>query len=281
MKSTCYLFILGLIFSLAACNLEQDIEITFPEAENRVVVECYLEANRPFNMLITTTAGYFDPFPTTDNQFLENILVDSAQVIIRHKGIQYGLANQVVFDFSSRQVFNYHSSQLVPADFDSDFELDIVLPDGSTITGVTHILPAVPLDSVVVEFKSPTDTLARVLTYFTDIPNQDNYYRRMLHESSLDSLPEQDFVVDDRFVEDSYVFGTNYDFVVGDTIFNTIFHLTKDHYNFLQSVENATNANGNPFAQPSPLISNLEGTAKATGVFTGLNYVRNRMVIER
>ncbi len=280
MKTFHYILFIGLVFSVVSCNLEQEIDIEFPDSEERYVVECYLEAGGAFNLLLTTTSNYFSPFPSDDAEFLQSILIDSAQVYIRHEGVEYQLKNQLFIDFGTRQLFNYHADDLVPEDFDSDFELNIVLPNGETIEGITRILPAVPLDSVKVEFESDTDTLARVLTYFTDIPNQANFYRRMLHVGTLDSL-EQDFAVDDRFVEDSYVFGTAYDFAVGDTVINTIFHLTKDHYEFIQSVENATNANGNPFGQPSPLISNLEGTAPATGIFTGISYSREQTIIQR
>ncbi len=276
-----YTLFFALIFALSSCNLEQEIDIEFPEADQRYVVECYLEANRPFNLLITQTAGYFDPFPSSDSEYLESILVDSAQVFIRHQGVEYQLNNELYLDFTTRQLFNYHSNELVPESFDDDFELNITLANGQTIQGITRILPAVPLDSVKVEFQSDADTLARVLAYFSDIPNQENYYRRMLHIGTLDSLPEQDFTVDDRLVEESYVFGSAYDFAVGDTVINTIFHLTKDHYEFIQSVDNATNANGNPFGQPSPLISNLSGTAPATGIFTGVSYSREQTIIER
>jgi hypothetical protein len=125
-----------------------------------------------------------------------------------------------------------------------------------------------------------TDTLARVLTYLTDLPNEDNYFRRMLHEGSLDSLPRQDFTTDDRVVEDVVVFGTNYDFEIGDTVINTIYHIDKAYYDFLESVQIAVDGNFNPFGQPSPIISNLEGSANAIGIFTGLSYDRKATIIQ-
>jgi hypothetical protein len=265
---------------LAACNLEKEIDLQLPEYENQFIVECYLEPGQPFTLLLSRSASYFDPFPTTTNEFLENILEDDAEVTITHNDITYTLKNQLVFNPFTRKVFNYFSEEKVPVDYESDFELYIRTKDGKIITAETRILPVIPIDSVVVQF-AETDTLARVLTYFTDVPQQKNYFRRMLHLSSLDSIPEQDFATDDRFVEDLVVFGTAYDYAEGDTIINTLYHIDQAYYEFLLSVAIAVNANGNPFGQPSPVISNLQGDADALGIFTGLSYDRVVTIIRR
>lgn len=265
---------------LAACNLEKEIDLQLPEYENQFIVECYLEPGQPFTLLLSRSASYFDPFPTTTNEFLENILEDDAEVTITHNDITYTLKNQLVFNPFTRKVFNYFSEEKVPVDYESDFELYIRTKDGKIISAETRILPVIPIDSVVVQF-AESDTLARVLTYFTDVPQQKNYFRRMLHLSSLDSIPEQDFATDDRFVEDLVVFGTAYDYAEGDTIINTLYHIDQAYYEFLLSVAIAVNANGNPFGQPSPVISNLQGDADALGIFTGLSYDRVVTIIRR
>jgi hypothetical protein len=103
----------------------------------------------------------------------------------------------------------------------------------------------------------------------------------MLHFGDLDSL-EQDFVTDDRIVDDSLiVFGTGYDYAVGDTVINTLYHITEEYSTFLESLNAAVSANGNPFGQPSPIISNLEGSANAIGIFTGLTYDRRVDIVEK
>lgn len=267
--------------SLASCNLDQEIEIELPVYESRLSLECYLEPGQPFHLLLTKTAPYFEPFPTLDDRFLANILEDSATVVISHNGQSYPLQNQLFFNFSTGKLFNYVTFTPVPADFDHDFELSITTKAGKIITSSTRLIPKVPIDSVVAQF-APNDTLARVLTYFKDDPQLRNYYRRMLHQSSLDSIPLQDFVVDDRFVENGrFVFGTAYDFAEGDTVINTLFHIEKAYYDYFESVQNAFFSNGNPFAQPSPINSNLGGTANAIGIFTGLSYDRVVTIVRR
>jgi hypothetical protein len=270
-----------LALALSACNLEKEITIELPEYNARPSVECYLEAGKPFFLLMTKTVPYFEDFPTLDDRFLQNILEDSATVVIRHNGQEYPLQNRLSFNPFTGKLYNYFSAVPVPEDYEHDFELSVVTKTGKTITATTRLLPRVPIDSVVVQF-APNDTLARVLTYFTDDRSQTNYYRRMLHKSTLDSIPLQDFTVDDSFSETArFVFGTNYEFAEGDTIINTLFHISRAYNDYFDSVQTAFFSNGNPFGQPSPIQSNVRGTANAIGIFTGLSYDRVTTIVRR
>jgi hypothetical protein len=283
MKSTllslCYATLL--LLGLSSCNLEKEIDIELPAYDSRLSLECYLEPGQVFSLLLTKTAPYFAPFPDLDDQFLAGILEDSATVVITHNGINYPLENRLFFNPFTRKLFNYVALVPVPEDYNNDFTLNITTKDGKTITATTRLLPKVPIDSVIVQF-APMDTLARVLTYFKDDTNQRNYYRRMLHKSSLDSIALQDFVTDDRFTDNGrFVFGTNYDFAEGDTIINTLLHIDKTYFDYYESTQNAFFSNGNPFAQPSPINTRLGGTAGAIGVFTGLSFNRVTTIIRR
>ena len=270
----------GLIALLFSCNLEKEVDIALPDYNSRYVVECYLEPGKPITLLLTRSAPYFEPFPELNQDFLSKLLVDSAEVSINYNGVDISLENQLIINPLTSKVYNYYSSVIVPFDTIRPFELSITTQDGQTISATTNLLPIVPIDSVVVQF-AEEDTLARVLTYITDNPAQHNYYRRTLHESSLDSTAVQDFSVDDRFAEGVLVFGTGFNYAEGDTLIMTIFHIDKPYYDFLESLTGAVGANGNPFAQPSPILSNLEGTAGAIGIFTGLSYYRLMIVVRR
>lgn len=270
-------FLVG--FFCWSCNLEKEIEIDLPDYDPKVVVECYLQPGKPFQLLLTRSASYFAPFDTNTSDLLQNLLVTGAKVSVSHAGNRFDLKNQLVIDQEAQKLYNYFNEELVPENYTDDFELYIELQDGSTITGITQLLPVVPFDSIVVEFQEG-DTLARVLTYFTDVPNENNYYRRMLHHNSLDSLPMQDFTLDDRVVENVVVFGSGYEFKAGDTIYNTLFHIDRTYFDFLESVNNAVLSNGNPFGQPSPINSKLEGTARSVGIFTGLSYTREMTIVD-
>ena len=270
-----------LLLSVASCNLEQEIDLELPVYESQIVVESYLQPGEPFTLLLTRSAGYFDPFPTENDEFLEQILVDDAQVAIIHNGNRYELENGLFFNPFTQQVFNYGSSDFMPEDFDNNFELEVITAEGDIATATTRLLPPVNLDSIIFDGNNSADSTFSALTYFEDeFREADNFYRFMIHRATLDSL-YSDFVFSDRVVETStVVVGTAPDFEVGDTLINTLIHITPEYYDFYNSVQGAIFSNGNPFAQPGGIISNIEGDANATGIFTTLQIDRVTSIIE-
>jgi hypothetical protein len=275
---------LALLTFFAACNLTNDVTIDLPEYERQPVVECYLEPGKPFRMLLTQSYSFFDPFGL-DSSFLQKTLLSDAVVTITYNGQTDTLRNQFGVDVSPLKLFNYVGTNLVPATPGIEFLLNIELPDnGGNITGNATMIPKVSIDSVVVSFNTDPkfDTLARALTYITDDQSQSNFYRRLLNYASLDSLPEQDFLVTDRFSQTALIaFGTGFNLVEGDTMFNTIFHISEDYYNYSESVQLAVIGNLNPFAQPSPIKSNVRGTGNPLGIFTCLVYDRDTTIVKR
>ncbi len=274
-----FLSLFFVVLSISCGNLEKEIDLELPAYEGKLVVECYLRPGLPFTCLLSRSVSYFDQFNLTEEDFL-NILEDSAEVRISHNGEVYKLDNQLFPIPTTMLVSNYVNLSLVPEDYNNDFSLEIITKDGEKVTATTRILPVVPIDSVVVEFDEQNKSLARVLTYFQDDPNTKNFYRRMLHFGNLEYGLEFYFQTDDDFVDDgTVVFGSGFDYLVGDTVINSIYHIDQTYYNFLQSVDGAVDANGNPFAQPGALLTNLEGNA--IGIFTGLSFDREITVIEK
>ncbi|MCB0704251.1 MAG: DUF4249 domain-containing protein [Saprospiraceae bacterium] len=276
-----YLFFIALgLISFAACNLEKEIELELPTSESVVVVECYLEPGQPYTLLLSRTAGYFEPFPTSDVEFVANLLEDGASVRITYQGEVIDLEEGFFFNPASGKFFNYGTDKIVPEDFTNDFALEIITADGETITSTTRILQPVPIDSVVIKFNG-IDTLAQALMYFTDDTTQPNFYRALLHQNSLDSIPDLNFPVNDELVDNAtVVFGTAYSYAKGDTLYHTLFHIDEAYYKFLLSFQNAIGSNGNPFAQPGGIVSNVSGGG-AIGIFTGLSYVRTETYVPK
>lgn len=266
---------------LASCNLTKDVEIDLPEYNRQPVVECYLEPGKPFRMLLTRSYAFFDTLGLSSN-FIQNALLEGALVTISYNGQTDTLKNQLSIVTNPIKIYNYVGDNLVPGTPGTVFDLNIRLADGGEITSSTTMLSIVPMDSIVVEFSPEGGALARILTYVTDDRSQENFYRRMLNFGSLDSFPDQDFIVTDRFSQTALVvFGTGYDFEIGDTLINTFFHITPDYYDFKESVDLAVLGNLNPFAQPSPIKSNVRGSANPLGIFTPLVYDRDTSIISR
>ncbi len=276
-----FLFVSSLF--LSGCgDLEKDILVDLPEYENQIVLEAYLEPGKPFRLLLTNSASYFAPFPQEEDQFLQSILLQDATVSITYNNEVIELTNQFSFDAETGKLFNYFNQRNVPEDYEKSFDLQVTTPTGETIMATTKILPVVPIDSTLIFFDEDQDTLARAETYLTDDGDTHNFYRRTVHLGSLENEAEQDFVTDDVFFEtEKFFFGTAPDYTIGDTLIFTIYHIDQDYFQFWRSVQLSILSNGNPFGQPSPIISNLGGTANAIGVFTGLSYDREVTIIEK
>jgi len=271
------------ITSLFACNLTNEVEIDLPEYDPQLVIECYLEPGKNFRAILTRTAPYFGEFPTDPVEYLQSIQEENATVTIKYGSEVIDLTNDIQIDFQTGKLFNYTSSEICPLDYDTEFECTIVDSEGFTSIAKTRIMRPIELDSVVVEFMSdsPADSLARILTYFEDEANVDNYYRRQLHKGSLDSL-EFEFVTNDQILDGGpVVFGTNFEYAPGDTVINTVYHIDRPYYDFLNSVTGAFFSNGNPFAQPGNILGNFEGEANPIGIFTGVTFTREETIIEK
>ena len=274
--------LLAILFAtfLAACNLTKEVKIDLPDYVSQPVVECYLENGQPLKLLLTKSSPFFEPLGTPA-EWLKGLFLDSATVVIVGPNSRDTLANSLVFNPLTNKIYNYSSPKICSFQTGETWQLEITLKDGGQISGQTTIVGPIKIDSIVTEWKA-NDTLARVLTYIRDDLSKTDFYRRTLQESSLDSFPTIDFLVEDNFFNSEKVaFGTLYDFKEGDTLFNTIFHLEKPYFDYLNSVQISIQSNGNPFAQPAQIHSNVSGTANPLGIFTHLRYDRVRTIVSR
>ncbi len=281
MKYLPHILVLSAALFWGACNLEKEIDLELPQYDSQPVVECYLEPGKPFRLLLTRSYSFFDPFGL-DSSFLDKTLLGGALVTIAYNNRVDTLPNTLSLEFPPLKIFNYTGKNIVPATPGIEYTLRIVTPDGKEITGKTVMLPKVPIDSIRVEWNPQRDSLARILTYITDDRTQENYYRRMLNYGTLDSVPDQDFLASDRIAQTEVIaFGSGYELREGDTVFNTLFHITKDYYDYLESVQLAVIGNLNPFAQPARIKSNVSGSANPLGIFTCLVYDRDTTIIRK
>lgn len=252
----------------SGCELSKDVEVPLPPYESKLVIECYLEAGKPYRMAVTETSSYFSEPQLPD--------VRDATVQIAINGKTETLRYHYVSDTVNRKVYNYASTALVPDIVHAVCSVEVEDTLGRKITGEARFMPVVPIKEVSWEFDE--DSAAYVLMRFDDAADTENYYRFQVHRNSPSTNAETDYIVDDSFTNGKEVtLGTGYDFLKGDTVYVTLYHLEKRYYDFMQSVENAANANGNPFAQPATIKSTVQG---GIGVFATLVYDRKKMVIE-
>lgn len=253
-----------------ACDFTQNIELDLPTYEIKPVVETYIEAGQPYNVFITNSSKYFDP-PTADN--IASYLPNHYQVSLQHGTKIYPLKNELTFSLRYGKYFNYVSRDKAPLDYEQPFLLkiqDTTKNNQVVIRAITKLIKPVPIDTVYWNFSPTAPLKARIVMGFRDPDTLTNYYRFITHRFRVLNSPRRDLLLDDRFVseERSWLF-TDYSFQVGDTIVVTLYNLTKEHYDFLQSAKDAVAASQNPFAQPTTILSNVSG---GTGIVTGLSY---------
>ena len=272
MKNLVYIILASLIFIVSACNLERSVDLNLPTFEPKLVVECYLEIGKPYRVVLTESVGYFGAGLTGDLP-----VVGGATIVITYDGVRDTLEESLFFDFVGGQlkVFNYGSNTIVPENFTNEFHLEVVDSLGRTLTASTQMKVPIPLDSI--QNIVLQDSSVSILTIHTDPISEKNYYYRTLHRTNLikDSLIIG-FVLDDEFINNEatnqMIVGAPPFFQYGDTAIVTLFHITEGYANFLSTTGDAEQNNGNPFATPGSIQSNVSG---GLGTFTGLNYVRD------
>lgn len=251
---------------LTACN--QAIDLNLPVYESKMVVEFYLEDKQPLRCLLQESVAYTDVKPLQ--------LIDSALVILSYQGKNDTLANQRLVDRKMEKAYNYVNTKVFRAQLDVTYKLYIKDKRGREMRGETKFLRAVSIDSIVYKFKKDSVSAGML---FKDPAQEVNYYR-------LVAYPEREIIKrqgtwdirlrDLIFNGQSFSFFTGYSFSKGDTIVGRLYNLTANHFEFSESIQNAKSANGNPFAQPANIRSNVVG---GLGIFTAITFDEQRLVI--
>ncbi|PSR53609.1 hypothetical protein AHMF7605_08760 [Adhaeribacter arboris] len=262
-----YLLFLGNLLFFTGCNLEKDIDINLPPYQSQMVVECYLEPGKPVRLSLIESSSYLAKPDIT--------IIQDAAVTISRNGVPETLTYGVGMDEVTQKFYTYTTNGVLQANPGDVFTLTITDPRGRQLVGTTTILPLVKIDTV--EFNFNDKGQALVLTKFKDDGNTEDYYQYSIHRDSLLHEAEIEYTSPDELNNGKpFVFGTGYDFDPGDSVIVTLHHLDKAFFDFKESVDEAKNANGNPFAQPGRVKSTVQG---GLGVFTNLVYDRKKLVV--
>ncbi|MBO0360800.1 DUF4249 domain-containing protein [Hymenobacter sp. BT186] len=257
---------------LGACDLQQDIDVDIPVLPAQLVVECYLENGQLPQLTVTETVPYLaTPEPVVPTDVTVRLTLPDGRV----QTLPYFPA----IDPTTGKGFTHIGIRRIVARPGDTFKLEVTDTKGRRVTGTATMPGRVPIDSLEYEFNNPPagPPEAYVLTNYKDPPGLGDYYRFQIHRDSIGPDPEIDYDVDDRLTDgQSLSLGTSYQFDPGDTLLVTLYHIDRPYYLFRQSVNDARNANGNPFSQPSAIKSTVEG---GIGVFTILSYDRKRLII--
>lgn len=262
----------GALF-LSACGLQKDIDVELPAYPAQLVVEAYLENNRLPRVSVTESVPYLS---APEAELPKGVKV----VLTLSSGRRDTLSYAPAINPNTNKGYTHTGRTRIVARPGDTFKLEVYDTQGRRVTGSATMPATVPLDSVEYKFNdlSGSQRMAYVLASFRDPAATVDFYRFQVHKSSVATDPEVEYTIEDRLSNGQPLsLGTSYQFSPNDTVFVTLYHLDRPYFQFLQSIEDARNSNGNPFAQPSAIKSTVEG---GIGIFTILNYQRQRIILK-
>lgn len=263
------LFYILLLVLISSCGLEREIDLNLPEYEEKLVVECYLERGKPIQLLLTESQAFLAPADSVP-------FVMDAKVIIKNNGKEYPLLPSIKVDSIFGKVYNYVSFDSIPTNPSGVFELEITDTKNRKVTGQTKFLDFLPIKEYSWEFEDKDaevkdDSAKAYVLLRHNISPSDDYYRFIINKKNGNTF------ANDLDFEYKGITATNGEITVGspynyknkDTIQIQLHHIERQFLDYLRSVEAASDAAGNPFAQPSPIISSVKG---GIGIFTTIQY---------
>lgn len=303
-KRIVFLFI-GL-FSLCLFSCEKDIDIDLPEAERKLVVEGSIEPGLPPFVILTKTEGYFDPI---DINSLQNAFVHGATVFVNNGTNNVQLteictnnlpdsllpAISELIGVSLESVKNFGFclySTLDPVIFGEEgktYTLSITA-EGETLTSTTTIPTPVVMDRYWYKDQPGFTDYGYLWFQLNDPQPAGTAYRIYTQRIGKDDrfIPANGSVFDDNFFN-----GLNFEaflwrghevdeipvqgdetwdyFQQGDTIAIKFCTIDQPHFQFWNSFEIAAFNNGNPFAAPATIKTNIEGGLGVWGGY-GVSY---------
>lgn len=253
-----------LLLACLSCDFDKPIEIKIPaNAGPSTVFECYLQDNTPYRVLLTRADSYFDP--------LSNPMLEGATVSIGPENSSPDILNYSPFyNPKTGKFYNYRSFYNIELQAGQTYNLKVRLPDGQSFDGQTTVLPMINFDTLRWFYRT-NDSSAAIRMRFKDPDlSRTNYFHVMINLDSLTGVLDRSYEFDDTFFRDGSAYiNTGYRYRPRRKLFVRLLEVEKKYYDFYESKESAQNANGNPFAQPAPVRSMLNGKS-VVGVFAAL-----------
>lgn len=281
------------VAGLAGCNLQKDIDVPQPAYQEQLVVECTLVPGEPYQLIVQRTRPFLAPLPqpapgdTSGFSFDLDAVPTDAVVVIRGPRGTDTLRFSPRFDDTSAVTprgYTHTSARIFDGQPGEVYTLLVYDGAGHRVTGATTVLAPVPIDTVEVTFNpdaaTSADAKAALLTRYRDPAPLGDSYRYQTSKITRGRFDEQQsFEFDDaRFNGRPSAVGSSYRFGQNDTVDVALYRISRAYQLFLESVDAAQGANGNPFAQPASIKSTVEG---GIGVFTSLAGTHQRLILKR
>lgn len=286
--------IFGVTFmALLAFSCEDDITFEFNNYEEKVVVDASIEEGDVAKVFLTRSKSYFDPISSDSvlvtlngyqfyaPKLLSEILILDAEVFVSDGTITDTL--KIDFDLYNYPYVVYKGKHIVGKTGGTYYLT--VLADNKKLTSVTTIPAPISIDSLWFEPRNEhEDSIGYIHGTFDDPPEIGNYFRIFTKSTGRDStfVHPWNSVGRDRDmngeedVEFSVYHGTNnfedpddsrrWYFEIGEEVIVKFCTIDFESYSFWHSFQQNAGGAGNPFASPTPTVTNIDG---GLGVWTG------------
>ncbi len=273
-----HIFLLfAVVALLAGCTKE--ITIDLPEAESKIVVDGGIYTGEFAQVALTNSAGYFDP---VDSSSLASYLITNALVTVSDGAITDTLRPTV--DFTLPIPFIYRGS-VITGQPGRTYALRVV-SGTKTVTAVTTIPQPVALDSLWYELDGGQDSLGFIWANLNEPAGLGNGYRWFAKRLGKDDryLPPFGSAFFDKFIDGqdfNFAFSRGIEpgstepdddgpergrFRLGDTVVVQFCSIGIPEVEFFRSYESIVANQGNPFAAPGVVETNVQG---GLGIFCG------------
>lgn len=258
------------IFFLSSC--EKEITVDLPEYEPKIVIEGFIEQGQPPIVFISKSAGYFD---AVDSSAIDELSVRNAKVILSD-----GSRSDTLRIFNNQFPVYTYFSFLNPwvGEVGKVYQLRVIV-DGKEYSASSKIREPEPLDSIY--FQEEANELGFIWARMSEPVGKGHSYRWFAKRETKDPVfyPPFGSAFDDKFID-----GQNFDFGYargsapnsteaddtgdergyfrkGDTITVRFCTIDQEVFEFFRSYETEVINNGNPFAAPGKVKTNIKGGA--------------------
>jgi hypothetical protein len=249
-------------------------EIHIPDQEAKLAVSCFIS---PGDTAVDVYVYLSQPVFAVQDPNAG--VVQNASVVFSNGSVSIPVPYNSSFG-------TYHVSFASPIDYNTTYYLAVSDAQGRQVSAKTTTptagFPAFEASQDEKE-NANNNTTYEVTCKITDIAGEENYYRIRCAKVSYDSLLMDTTIYGEGmnvFVDDHTGDGNTavakisiFSYTVSESATYRarrvmVIKCNKDYYNFHSSISDANNSNGNPFAEPVIIYSNVEGGFGCFGAFT-------------
>ena len=260
----------SLLLTLSACDFDKEIDIVLPEQANELFLEFYLEDNANPRGLVSYTASYFDSLNYNLPPKLKADLIANGDTIRLFAGLFPDIKNSKFYNILGTSQLNFQDNVT--------YRLQVKDDSGRLATAQATALPKIEVDSISTTLRV-VDTSYSITIWIKDDAAATNFYRVVVNkDSSNGGASLEQLLQDNARSGTTFPITSGYDYKAGDSAIVRLYNIEKTYFDFLESARDAERSNGNPFAQPASLKSNVKG---GKGIFTILRPTTRSFVVGR